>query len=198
MQTEVEAPVTEPLSFRERDAAVPQGHRALEEIDLAVRQDELIGRRRPVRLRQVDAARAGGRPAGARRRQRDRAGRHDAAARRAACAYMPQRDLLLPVAGRARQRRARARVPGRAARGGAPPRRAAVRALRPGRVRARTPGRAVRRDAPARRLPAHAAAGPARAAPRRAVRGARLAHARGDAGVAGRRARRASRARCCS
>src|ERR687885_119078 len=49
-------------------------------------------------------------------------------------------------------------VAGGAALRGAPPRRAAVRALRARGVRTRPPGRALRRHAPARGVPAHAPA----------------------------------------
>ena len=175
MQTEVEAPVTEPLSFRKvtrryAGAHRPRGHRPER------RGGRADGGRRPLRLRQVDAARAVAGPAGARR---GRAGCHRAPRRR--CAYMPQRDLLLPWRDALGNAALALECQGVPARRGAPARRAAVRALRPRRVRARAAGRAVGRDAPARRVPAHAPAGPPGAAARRAVRRARLDHARVDA-----------------
>ena len=133
MRTETEAPVTESLSFRKvtrRYGALT----ALAGIDLALRAHAVTAVVGPSGLRQVDAARAGGRAAGARRgRGPPPAGGLHAPARPAAA-----------LARRARQRRARARVPGRAARRGAPARGAAVRALRPDRVRARAPGRRCR------------------------------------------------------
>ena len=133
------------------------------------------GRRRssgPSGLRQVDAA-------GADRRaslSRTRGGSPSAAAatpreRLARCAYMPQRDLLLPWLRGDRQRRARAAQP-RALAGRGPrarPRRCFERFGLAGFERAR-PARALGRDAPARRLPAHAAGRQAGAAARRAVR----------------------------
>ena len=96
----------------------------------------------------------------------ERAGR----GRLAGCAYMPQRDLLLPWltaidnagAGATQPRRLACRC---ARRGGAP-----VRALRARRIRAQPADRALGRDAPAGRLPAHAARRQAGAAARRALR----------------------------
>ena len=95
-----------------------------------------------------------------------------------ACAFMPQRDALLPwrrtidnvtigleLAGvAAREARARAR--------------AAARALRARRVRAGVAVAALRRHAPPRRVPAHGPARQAGDAARRAVRRARRDHAR--------------------
>src|SRR5215210_1297938 len=95
MQTHVEAPVTEPLSFRNVTRRYPRVT-ALEEIDLAVRQDELMAVVGPsgcgkstllelvAGLQEPDAGSV------------TLLGATDAAARRAASAYMPQRDLLLP------------------------------------------------------------------------------------------------------
>jgi ABC-type nitrate/sulfonate/bicarbonate transport system ATPase subunit len=95
MQTEVEAPVTEPLSFRNVTRRYPRVT-ALEGIDLAVRQDELMAVVGPsgcgkstllelvAGLQEPDAGTV------------TLLGTTDAAARRAASAYMPQRDLLLP------------------------------------------------------------------------------------------------------
>src|SRR5215210_163533 len=95
MQTEVEAPVTEPLSFRNVTRRYPRVT-ALEAIDLAVRQDELTAVVGPsgcgkstllellAGLLEPDAGAV------------SVLGATDAAARRASCAYMPQRDLLLP------------------------------------------------------------------------------------------------------
>src|SRR5215216_6115304 len=95
MQTEVEAPVTEPLSFRNVTRRYPRVT-ALEGIDLAVRQDELMAVVGPsgcgkstllelvAGLQEPDAGTV------------TLLGATDAAGRRATCAYMPQRDLLLP------------------------------------------------------------------------------------------------------
>ncbi len=166
-----------------RDGAsfVSEGHQALRRADRpgghrprAARQrgDRLRG---PIRVRQVDAARARGGPSGARR------GRDPAPARRL---HAPARPAAA-VAGRARQRGARARMPGRRARRGAPAGGAAVRALRADRLRACPARRAVGRDAPAGRVPAHPAPGTARAAARRALRRPRRDHESGPARVAG-------------
>ena len=143
---------------------------------------------RALRLRQVDAAGADLRPARAERRRRSRsAARRARRGRLAHCAYMPQRDLLLPWysaldnAALALRNRGLGRAEAReqAAR--------AVRALRPRRLRARAAGGALGRDAPAGRLPAHAGRRQAAARPRRALRLARRDHPGGDAGVAGAR-----------
>ena len=95
MQTEVEAPVTEPLSFRNVTRRYPRVT-ALEGIDLAVRQDELMAVVGPsgcgkstllelvAGLQEPDAGSV------------TLLGATDPAGRRAASAYMPQRDLLLP------------------------------------------------------------------------------------------------------
>jgi NitT/TauT family transport system ATP-binding protein len=95
MQTEAEAPVTEPLSFIE----VTRRYRrvtALEGVDLAVRRDELLCVVGPsgcgkstllelmAGLQEPDEGTV------------SVLGATHAAGRRAACAYMPQRDLLLP------------------------------------------------------------------------------------------------------
>jgi ABC-type nitrate/sulfonate/bicarbonate transport system ATPase subunit len=95
MQTEAEAPATEPLSLLE----VTRRYRkvtALEGVDLAVRRDEVLAVVGPsgcgkstllelvAGLQEPDAGRV------------SVAGATTPAARRAACAYMPQRDLLLP------------------------------------------------------------------------------------------------------
>ena len=180
--------MTEPVSL----AAVTRRYRrvtALEGIDLVVRADEVLAVVGPsgcgkstllelvAGLQEPDAGRC--RCWGA----------TDAASRRERLRVHAAARPPASLARRPRQRRARAGVPGRAALGGAPPRGAAVRALRARGLRGRPAGRAVRRDAPARRLPAHPSAGPAGAAPRRALRRARLAHALVDAALAGRRPR---------
>src|SRR5215212_5930601 len=95
MQTEVEAPVTEPLSFRNVTRRYPRVT-ALERIDLSVRQDELTavvgpsGCGKSTLLELVAGL-----------QEPDEGGvavfgATDPAARRASCSYMPQRDLLLP------------------------------------------------------------------------------------------------------
>jgi ABC-type nitrate/sulfonate/bicarbonate transport system ATPase subunit len=102
MHTEAEAPTTEPLSFH-RSGVVLSGVRrrfgglvALEGLDLELRTDEVLAVVGPsgcgkstllelaAGLQEPDAGTV---VAG---------GASDAAGRRAACAYMPQRDLLLP------------------------------------------------------------------------------------------------------
>ena len=95
MQTEAEAPETEPLSF----ANVTRRYRrvtALEGVDLTVREHEVLAVVGPsgcgkstllelmAGLQEPDEGVV------------SVAGARDAAARRAACAFMPQRDLLLP------------------------------------------------------------------------------------------------------
>jgi ABC-type nitrate/sulfonate/bicarbonate transport system ATPase subunit len=95
MQTEAEAPATEPLSLLD----VTRRYRrvtALEGVDLAVRRDEVLAVVGPsgcgkstllelvAGLQEPDAGTV------------TVLGATDAAARRVACAYMPQRDLLLP------------------------------------------------------------------------------------------------------
>jgi ABC-type nitrate/sulfonate/bicarbonate transport system ATPase subunit len=95
MQTEAEAPATEPLLFLD----VTRRYRrvtALERLDLAVRQDELLAVVGPsgcgkstllelmAGLQEPDSGVV------------SVWGGAEAAARRTACAYMPQRDLLLP------------------------------------------------------------------------------------------------------
>ncbi len=116
-------------------------------------------RRRPgraVRLRQVDPAGAGLRAARAERRRRSRsAARARRAERLARCAYMPQRDLLLPWYSAIDNAALALRNRGLAQGGGAAAGRRAVRALRPRRLRADAAGRALRRHAPAGRLPPH-------------------------------------------
>src|ERR671921_2543972 len=85
MQTEVEAPVTEPLSFRNVTRRYPRVT-ALEGIDLAVRQDELMavvgpsGCGKSTLLELVAGL------------QEPDAGSVEAPA----SSYMPQKDLLLP------------------------------------------------------------------------------------------------------
>ena len=117
-----------------------------------------------------------------------RAGGADAPARPAAA-----------VAERARQRGARAAHRARAARARRARAASALFAeLGLDGFEQRPPARALGRDAPARGVPAHAALGQAGAVPGRAVRRARRDHARGDAGLAGGRLWRASRARWCS
>jgi ABC-type nitrate/sulfonate/bicarbonate transport system ATPase subunit len=95
MQTNAQAPATEPFSFRD----VTRRYRrvtALEGIDLAVRLEEVLAVVGPsgcgkttllelmAGLQEPDAGTV------------TVLGATDAAARREACAYMPQRDLLLP------------------------------------------------------------------------------------------------------
>jgi ABC-type nitrate/sulfonate/bicarbonate transport system ATPase subunit len=95
MQSKAEAPVTEPLSFK----GVTRRYRrvtALERLDLAVRRDELLCVVGPsgcgkstllelmAGLQEPDAGTV------------SVLGATAPAGRRAACAYMPQRDLLLP------------------------------------------------------------------------------------------------------
>ncbi len=95
MQTQAEAPATEPLSL----ANVTRRYRrvtALEGVDLTVRQDEVLAVVGPsgcgkstlleliAGLQEPDEGSV------------SVAGASGAAARRAACAFMPQRDLLLP------------------------------------------------------------------------------------------------------
>ena len=93
--------------------------------------------RRPLRLRQVDPAGADLRPARAERRRRSRsAARPTAGERLARCAFMPQRDLLLPWYSAIDNaalalRNQRMRPAPRRARAAA----GALRALRPGRLR---------------------------------------------------------------
>ncbi len=95
MQTKAEAPATEPLSFN--NVTRRYGRlTALESVDLAVRRDELTAVVGPsgcgkstllelmAGLHEPDSGTV------------SVLGATDAAARRAACAYMPQRDLLLP------------------------------------------------------------------------------------------------------
>ena len=95
MQTEAEAPAREPLSLQR----VTRRYRqltALEGVDLSMRQDEVLAVVGPsgcgkstllelmAGLQEPDEGTV------------SVAGATDAAGRRAACAYMPQRDLLLP------------------------------------------------------------------------------------------------------
>ena len=190
MQTKVEAPVPEPLSLERNGVELTGvGRRfgavvALEGLSLRVRPGEVRRRGGALRLRQVDAARARRRAAGARRGP----GRWSAS-RDGACAYMPQRDLLLPwrdalgnaalaleCQGVPKARGARARAEPLFERFGL----AEFERTRPAGLSGR--------DAPARGLPPHAAARPAGAAARRAVRLARLDHPRLHAAVARRRA----------
>jgi ABC-type nitrate/sulfonate/bicarbonate transport system ATPase subunit len=95
MQIEAEAPATEPLSFQNVTRRYPRVT-ALEGVELAVRQDEVLAVVGPsgcgkstllelmAGLQEPDEGTV------------SVAGAGDAAGRRAACAYMPQRDLLLP------------------------------------------------------------------------------------------------------
>jgi ABC-type nitrate/sulfonate/bicarbonate transport system ATPase subunit len=102
MQTKAEAPATEPLSFGHSGVAVRRVSRrfgellALEELDLHLRPGEVLAVVGPsgcgkstllelvAGLQQPDAGTVSA------------GGATDPAGRRAACAYMPQRDLLLP------------------------------------------------------------------------------------------------------
>jgi NitT/TauT family transport system ATP-binding protein len=95
MQTQVEAPPKEPLSFSKVARRYPRVT-ALEGVDLAVRRGELTavvgpsGCGKSTLLELV---------AGLQEPDEGRVtvlGATDAAARRASCSYMPQRDLLLP------------------------------------------------------------------------------------------------------
>jgi ABC-type nitrate/sulfonate/bicarbonate transport system ATPase subunit len=95
MQTEAEAPARESLSLEGVTRRYPRVT-ALEGVDLSVRQDELLAVVGPsgcgkstllelmAGLQEPDEGTVSA------------AGATEAAARRAACAYMPQRDLLLP------------------------------------------------------------------------------------------------------
>jgi ABC-type nitrate/sulfonate/bicarbonate transport system ATPase subunit len=95
MQTEIRAPAAEPLLFLEVTRRYPRVT-ALEGIDLAVRRDEVLAVVGPsgcgkstllelmAGLQEPDEGVVSA------------AGATDAAGRRATCAYMPQRDLLLP------------------------------------------------------------------------------------------------------
>src|SRR6187549_3291088 len=113
-------------------------------------------------------------------------GARDATSRLASCAFMPQRDVLLPWLSALDNAALAPRPPSPGAnRGGG-----AVRALRPRRLRARPAEGALGRDAPAGRLPANPALAQAGAGARRAVRLARRDHAGRDAGLARERARR--------
>ena len=147
MRTDTEAPATEPLLFQDvsrRFGAVP---RSAAEPAPRARSD-----------------RGGGRPSGCGKstllelvaglQEPDEGeirvlGAQAAADRRRACAYMPQRDLLLPWRD-ALSNAALALECEASREAEAPPRPAAVRALRAERVRGRAPGRAVGRHAPAR------------------------------------------------
>jgi ABC-type nitrate/sulfonate/bicarbonate transport system ATPase subunit len=102
MQTKAEAPATEPLSFGHSGVAARRVSRrfgellALEELDLDLRPGEVLAVVGPsgcgkstllelvAGLQQPDAGTVSA------------GGATDPAGRRAACAYMPQRDLLLP------------------------------------------------------------------------------------------------------
>jgi ABC-type nitrate/sulfonate/bicarbonate transport system ATPase subunit len=106
MQTKIEAPATEPLPFQETSVAVKGASRtyrarraatpALEGVDLQVRTGELVAVVGPsgcgkstllelvAGLQDPDTGAV------------EAAGQRGARGRREACAYMPQRDLLLP------------------------------------------------------------------------------------------------------
>jgi NitT/TauT family transport system ATP-binding protein len=95
MQTEAEAPAREPLSIQRVTRRYPRVT-ALEGVDVSVRQDEVLvvvgpsgcGKSTLLELMAgLQEPDEGTVSAG---------GATDAAGRRAACAYMPQRDLLLP------------------------------------------------------------------------------------------------------
>ena len=118
----------------------------------------------------------------------DRRRLHATAATR--CAYMPQRDLLLPWRDAVGNAALALECQGISGPRRARPRAAAVRALRPGRVRAGAAGRAVRRHAPAGGVHAHAAGGPPGAAAGRALRRPGRHHPRRHAGWLARRAGR--------
>jgi NitT/TauT family transport system ATP-binding protein len=95
MQTEVQAPAKEPLSFRDVTKRYPRVT-ALEAIDLAVRQDELTAVVGPSGCGKTTLLEL---VAGLQEPDTGSVtvlGASDAAARRETCAYMPQRDLLLP------------------------------------------------------------------------------------------------------
>jgi NitT/TauT family transport system ATP-binding protein len=95
MQTEAEAPAMEPLSLSDVTRRYPRVS-ALEGVDLAVREGEVLavvgpsGCGKSTLLELVAGLQE---PDGG---VVSVAGARDAAGRRAACAYMPQRDLLLP------------------------------------------------------------------------------------------------------
>ena len=107
MATATEAPIAEPRTEFQRAGHGGRDRRARATASASSRcssgsssrspRGEVVGARRPLRLRQVDAARADRRAARAERRHdRASAGASRPRERLARCAYMPQRDLLLP------------------------------------------------------------------------------------------------------
>ena len=192
MQVEAEAPATEPLSFE----TVTRRFGALTALDA---RSSLAGsgrgrgarRGRPIGLRQVDTARAGGRAPGARRRGHARAGgRHAPPSAARPAPTCPSATCCCP--GATRSATPPSRSSARACRGprraGAPSRSSSASAWRSSSARAPAAlsGGMRQRVAFLRTL----LAGRPGAAARRALRRARRDHARGPAGVAGRRARR--------
>ena len=145
MQTETEAPAPEPLSLgrqRSRSAACVAP-------TVAARRGDRARGRRPARARGRGGGGRRARPAAASRRcsswspgsrsptRAREAARRERAARLDACAYMPQRDLLLPWRDALGNAALALECQGVSTRRGPPPGGAAVRALRPGGVRAR-------------------------------------------------------------
>ena len=113
MRTETEAPVTEPLSFTDgvtAGATAPLDGRCAGRRRSTCAPGEVVGGGRPIGLRQVDPAGAGGRPAGARRRRVACGARRRR--RRGLRLHAPARPAAA-LARRAGQRRAGARVRGR-------------------------------------------------------------------------------------
>ena len=187
MQTEAEAPAVEPLSLEgvtRRFGAVT----ALDGVGLQVHAHEVMAIVGPsgcgkstllelvAGLQEPDAGAL------------SVAGARGAAARRAACAYMPQRDLLLPwrdALGNAALALECEGVPRREARRRAEP---LFERFGLAEFERSRPDELSGRDAPAGVVPAHAPARPAGAPAGRALRRARRDHAARHAGVAGRRA----------
>ena len=174
--------------------------RAIERIDLEAEPGEVVGIVGPSGCGKTTLLElvAGLRPADSgthlgRRPDRSRA---SASTR---CAYMPQRDLLLPWLSALDNAALALRIAGlpRARRRALAPREHFERLGLAGFERT-PPGRALRRDAPAGRLPAHADGGAARPAARRAVRLARCDHAGGDAVLARRECSGPTGTRSCS
>ena len=212
MQTTREAPIAEPQSISEPDARKNGGAtvaihgvahafadlRVLDGLEIDVARREVLGIVGPSGCGKSTLLEL---IAGLREPTEGRIAVGGAAAageRLAGCAYMPQRDLLLPWLSAIDNAALALRNRGER-------REAARRAAAPlferfglARLRARAARGAVGRDAAAGRVPAHAAGGKAGAAARRAVRRPRRDHPRGDAGVARGRAWRARRAPSCS